>query len=78
MGGCEWHPLIILQGLRPGPHKVRIVLVDANHHPVDQGLITFVVTEKIAAEQHHCRELRFTLLKIVAPLKDGHAARSEI
>jgi len=44
---------IILQGLRPGPHKVRIDLVDANHHTLDQGLITFVVPEKIAAEQHH-------------------------
>ena len=43
---------IILQGLRPGPHKVRIVLVDANHHPLDQGLITFVVPKKLAAEQH--------------------------
>jgi hypothetical protein len=44
---------IILQGLRPGPHKVRIDLVDANHHTLDQGLITFVVPEKSAAEHHH-------------------------
>ena len=44
---------IILQGLLPGPHKVRIDLVDANHHPLDKGTITFVVPEKSAAEKHH-------------------------
>ncbi len=37
---------VILQGLSPGPHKVRIELVDANHHPLDKGVITFVVPEK--------------------------------
>jgi uncharacterized protein DUF6130 len=30
---------IILQGLAPGPHKVRIDLVDANHHPLDKRTI---------------------------------------
>jgi hypothetical protein len=44
---------IILQGLSPGPHKVRIDLVDANHQPLDKGTITFVVPEKAAAEKHH-------------------------
>jgi hypothetical protein len=43
---------IILQGLSPGPHKVHIDLVDANHHPLDQGVITFVVPEKSAYEKH--------------------------
>jgi len=43
---------IILQGLPPGPHKVRIDLVDANHHPLDKGTITFVVPEKTADEKH--------------------------
>ena len=43
---------IILQGLLPGPHKVIIELVDANHHTLDQGAVTFVVPEKIAAEKH--------------------------
>ena len=43
---------IILQGLLPGPHKVLIELVDANHHTLDQGAVTFVVPEKIAAEKH--------------------------
>ena len=43
---------IILQGLRPGPHKVLIELVDANHRTLDQGTVTFVIPEKIASEQH--------------------------
>jgi hypothetical protein len=41
---------IILQGLSPGPHVVHITLVDANHHPLDQGAVTFVVPA--TAEQH--------------------------
>src|SRR5690242_15596091 len=44
---------IILQGLSPGLHKVRIDLVDANHHPLDNGTITFVVPKKAVAEKHH-------------------------
>src|SRR6516162_6800200 len=37
---------IILQGLAPGPHTVSITLVDANHHPLDKGTITFVIPKK--------------------------------
>ena len=37
---------IILQGLLPGPHKVLIELVDANHHTLDKGMVTFVIPEK--------------------------------
>ena len=44
---------IILQGLLPGPHKVLIELVDANHQPLDKGMVTFVIPEKIASEKHH-------------------------
>ena len=44
---------IILQGLLPGPHKVLIELVDANHHTLDKGTVTFVIPEKIASEKHH-------------------------
>ena len=43
---------IILMGLPPGPHKVLIELVDANHKTLDKSLITFVVPEKNAAEMH--------------------------
>jgi hypothetical protein len=44
---------IILQGLPPGRHKVRLDLVDANHHQLDSSTITFVVPEKTAAVQPH-------------------------
>ena len=44
---------IILQGLVPGPHKVLVELVDANHHALDKGQVTFVVPEGIAEEHHH-------------------------
>ena len=37
---------IILQGLPPGPHTVTLTLVDANHHPLDKGSITFVISKK--------------------------------
>jgi hypothetical protein len=39
---------IILMGLPPGPHKVQLELEDANHHPLDQGTVAFVVPEKTA------------------------------
>ena len=29
----------------PGRHKVHIVLVNGNHHPLDNGTITFVVPD---------------------------------
>jgi len=44
---------IILQGLLPGPHKVLVELVDANHHTLDKGMVTFVVPEKAAGEKDH-------------------------
>jgi len=44
---------IILQGLSTGPHKVRIDLMDANHHPLDHAAITFVVPGKNAEEHNH-------------------------
>ena len=44
---------IILQGLLPGPHKVLIDLVDANHHTLDTGVVQFVVPGEAALEMHH-------------------------
>jgi hypothetical protein len=41
---------IILRGLPPGPHKVLIELVDANHQPVDKGAVSFVVPKKAAPD----------------------------
>jgi hypothetical protein len=40
---------LILRALPPGPHKVLIELVDANHQPVDKGTVTFDVPKKAAA-----------------------------
>ena len=39
---------LILRGLPPGPHKVLIELVDANHQPVDKGTVAFDVPTKAA------------------------------
>jgi hypothetical protein len=36
---------VILNGLPPGPHKVRIQLQTANHQLLDQGSVTFTVPE---------------------------------
>ena len=40
---------LILRGLPPGRHTVRIELVDANHQPVDKGTVTFDVPKKAEA-----------------------------
>lgn len=41
---------LILRGLPPGPHKVQLELVDANHQPVDKAVIvTFDVPMKAPA-----------------------------
>jgi len=36
---------VILNGLPPGPHKVRIQLETANHQLIDQGIVEFIVPE---------------------------------
>jgi hypothetical protein len=40
---------LILRGLPPGPHKVLIELVDANHQVVDNGVVTFQVPQRNSA-----------------------------
>ena len=45
--------LIILQGLPPGPHKVLLQLNDANHHPLDQAKVLFVVPGSTEPTTHH-------------------------
>ena len=44
---------IILQGLAPGPHKVLIELVDANHHPLDKAVISFTIPSTTELGSHH-------------------------
>jgi hypothetical protein len=34
---------LIITGLPAGPHKVLIELVDANHQPLDRGVVNFVI-----------------------------------
>jgi Family of unknown function (DUF6130) len=34
---------LIMNGLPAGPHKVLIELVDANHQPLDKGVVNFVI-----------------------------------
>ena len=41
---------LILQGLPPGPNRVLIELVDANHQLVDKGAVAFDVPEKATAD----------------------------
>jgi hypothetical protein len=54
LDGAPWHWVdasgepVIIQYLPPGPHRVLIELVDANHRPFDQALISFIVPERPA------------------------------
>ena len=57
--GAPWHwadasgePLILV-GLPPGPHKVEIILANANHFPLDRKNVEFVVPATDAAQDHH-------------------------
>jgi Family of unknown function (DUF6130) len=56
---APWHwadassePLILV-GLPAGPHKVQIILANANHQPLDRATVEFVVPETDAAKSHH-------------------------
>ena len=44
---------VILNGLPVGSHKVLIQLVNANHQPLDQGVVRFVIPKGIEAPHHH-------------------------
>ncbi len=55
---APWHwadasgePLILV-GLPAGPHKVEIILANANHHPLDRATVEFVVPETDTAKSH--------------------------
>lgn len=39
---------LIINCLPPGPHKVLIELVNANHQPLEKGLVTFVIPDVVA------------------------------
>jgi hypothetical protein len=44
---------VIVQGLAPGPHKILIQLVNANHQPIDQGVVTFTIPNGAEHHSHH-------------------------
>jgi len=54
---------IILLGLAPGPHKVSLELVNANHQPLDKAEVTFVIPKLSAtgtsSEKAKSREAGF-------------------
>ena len=37
---------LIINGLPPGPHQILIQLVNANHRPLDQAVVAFVIPEE--------------------------------
>ncbi|HUB80547.1 MAG TPA: DUF6130 family protein [Bryobacteraceae bacterium] len=49
--GASWHWAdasgvpVIVQGLPPGPHKILVQLVNANHKPIDQGIVEVTVPD---------------------------------
>ena len=43
---------LIINCLRPGPRKVMVELVDANHQTLDKGVVTFVVPDVKAPNCH--------------------------
>jgi hypothetical protein len=36
---------VIVNGLSPGPHKILIQLVDADHQPIDEGTVRFTISQ---------------------------------
>jgi hypothetical protein len=38
---------LTVNGLAPGPHKILVQLVDANHRPLDQAVVSFVILEEL-------------------------------
>jgi Family of unknown function (DUF6130) len=43
---------LIINCLLPGPHKVLIELVSANHQTLDKGVVTFVIPDVVAPNCH--------------------------
>lgn len=56
--GAPWHwadasgEPVILVGLPAGPHRIEIILADANHQPLDRAVVAFVVPDT-GASRHH-------------------------
>jgi len=44
---------IIINGLPPGPHKILIQLVNANHQPIDQGTVLVTISAAMPRMDGH-------------------------
>ena len=44
---------LIVNGLLPGPHKILIQLENANHQPLDQGVVQFTIPAMSTETGHH-------------------------
>ena len=44
---------LIVNGLPPGPHKILIQLENANHQPLDQGVVQFTIPSMSTETGHH-------------------------
>jgi hypothetical protein len=51
-GNTSGEPLILF-GLPPGPHKLEITLVNANHQPLHRSVMEFVMPAREAATKRH-------------------------
>jgi Family of unknown function (DUF6130) len=43
---------LIIVGLPAGPHKVQVILANANHKPLDEATVQFVVPETAGTKSH--------------------------
>ncbi len=41
-------PARIIVGLPPGPHKVEVILANANHQPLDRATVSFTVPQAVS------------------------------
>jgi len=44
---------VIINGLAPGPHKILIQFVNANHQAIDQRFVTLVMISKGIEPHYH-------------------------
>jgi hypothetical protein len=51
-GNTSGEPLILF-GLPPGPHKLEITIVNANHQPLHRSVMEFVIPLRDAAAKSH-------------------------
>lgn len=59
--GAPWHwadasgEPVILVGLPAGPHRVEVILANANHQPLDRKTVSFIVPAQPMPSSHHAQ-----------------------